>query len=93
MNGNWNLNNLYSSFESPEFKADMDLFNKKINNYKSFVSSITNDRFDLKEKLKKYINETNNFKALSNKLIMYSNLVMSVNTKNVVAIKTLNINK
>lgn len=91
MNGNWNLNNLYSSFESPEFKADMDLFNKKINNYKSFVSSITNDRFDLKEKLKKYINETNNFKALSNKLIMYSNLVMSVNTKDVVAIKTLDI--
>ncbi|ENZ02122.1 pepF/M3 family oligoendopeptidase [Clostridium thermobutyricum] len=91
MNGNWNLNNLYSSFESPEFKADMDLFNKKINNYKSFVSSITNDRFDLKEKLKKYINETNNFKALSNKLIMYSNLVMSVNTKDSVAIKTLDI--
>lgn len=91
MNGNWSLTELYSDFNSVEFKADIELLNKKIENFKGFVDEITSNYDNLEDKLISYIKETNDFKNLSNKLLMYSNLVVSVDTKNTTGLKTLEI--
>ena len=91
MNGNWSLTELYSDFNSVEFKNDMKLLNEKIESFKNFVDNITSSYDNLEDKLINYINETNEFKILSNKLLMYSNLVVSVDTKNSTALKTLEV--
>lgn len=91
MNGNWSLTELYSDFNSVEFKNDMKLLNEKIESFKNFVDNITSSYDNLEDKLINYINETNEFKNLSNKLLMYSNLVVSVDTKNSTALKTLEV--
>lgn len=91
MNGNWSLTELYSDFNSVEFKTDIELLNKKIENFKRFVDEITSNYDNLEDKLISYIKETNDFKNLSNKLLMYSNLVVSVDTKNTTGLKTLEI--
>ncbi|WP_297629671.1 M3 family oligoendopeptidase [uncultured Clostridium sp.] len=90
MNGNWSLNELYTGFDSKEFKADLNLFDKKINEYKDFVDALISNP-NTKESLENYIVLTNEFKELGNKLIMYSNLVISVNTKDSVGLKTIEI--
>lgn len=90
MNGNWSLNELYTGFDSKEFKADLSLFNEKIKGYKDFVDSLISNT-DIKASLENYIVLTNEFKELANKLIMYSNLVISVNTKDTVGLKTIEI--
>lgn len=91
MNGNWSLTELYSDFNSVEFKNDMKLLNEKIESFKNFVDNITSSYDNLEDKLINYINETNEFKNLSNKLLMYSNLVVSVDTKNSTTLKTLEV--
>ncbi|MGL5646792.1 MAG: M3 family oligoendopeptidase [Clostridium sp.] len=89
-NGNWSLNELYTGFDSKEFKADLNLFNEKINGYKDLVDSLISNT-DKKASLENYIVLTNEFKELANKLLMYSNLVISVNTKDTVGLKTIEI--
>ncbi|MGL4850537.1 MAG: M3 family oligoendopeptidase [Clostridium sp.] len=89
-NGNWSLNELYTGFDSKKFKADLSLFNEKINGYKDLVDSLISST-DTKASLENYIVLTNEFKALAYKLLMYSNLVISVNTKDTVGLKTIEI--
>ncbi|MGL5415667.1 MAG: M3 family oligoendopeptidase [Clostridium sp.] len=89
-NGNWSLNELYTGFDSKEFKADLNLFNGKINGYKDLVDSLISNT-DKKASLENYIVLTNEFKELADKLLMYSNLVISVNTKDTVGLKTIEI--
>ena len=90
MKKNWNLDSLYQSFDSSEFKEDFE-------NLKSEIQSITKWSKDnltkvdltneqLIETMESYINLTNNFEKYI-KLMTYTNLIISVDTLNETACK------
>lgn len=91
MNKNWNLDNLYTSFSSKEFKEDMLKLENEINKFSAFADEIILSDEHISLRLEKYITYTNEFKDLSYKLFMYTNLIISVDTKNSVALKNMEV--
>ena len=84
---NWSLNELYSSFESKEFKDDMVSFENSIEYINKWTLENCNNPNNPKEKIKFYINFENKFNDLVNKLYNYAELSTSVDTKNEVSSK------
>ncbi|WP_298840363.1 M3 family oligoendopeptidase, partial [Clostridium sp.] len=87
MDMNWSLNELYSSFESKEFKDDMVSFENSIEYINKWTLENCNNPNNPKEKIKFYINFENKFNDLVNKLYNYAELSTSVDTKNEVSSK------
>ncbi|MEK6266009.1 MAG: oligoendopeptidase F, partial [Clostridium sp.] len=81
MDMKWSLNELYTSFDSNEFKEDMISFENSIEHIKKWTIKNCNDSKDPKEKIEDYINFENEFSDLTNKLYNYAELSLSVNTK------------
>lgn len=87
----WSLKELYESFESEAFKSDLKKCDKYIEEYKSWVENITKDNEDLLKKLEEYITRANAGEELFSKLFAFSQLTLSVDTKNAAALKSLEI--
>ena len=68
MDMNWSLNELYSSFESKEFKNDMTSFENSIEYVNEWAVENCNNSNNPKEKIETYINFENEFNDLVNKL-------------------------
>ncbi|MBU3220603.1 M3 family oligoendopeptidase [Clostridium algidicarnis] len=86
MNLNWSLKELYTSFDSKEFKEDLNelkLFIYKIN---SEVNSDINSN-DIKSTLEKYINDNIKLTNLVTNLYSFCSLTTSVDTNNSEALK------
>ncbi|MCJ7688004.1 MAG: M3 family metallopeptidase, partial [Clostridiaceae bacterium] len=81
MDMKWSLNELYTSFDSNEFKEDMISFENSIEHIKKWTIENCNDSKDPKEKIEAYITFENEFSDLTNKLYNYAELSLSVNTK------------
>lgn len=91
MNGKWNLDRLYTGFESKEFKEDMLKLENEINKFSDFANEIITSDDHISLRLEKYITYTNQFKDLSYRLFMYTNLIISVDTKNSIALKNMEV--
>lgn len=87
MDLNWSLKELYSSFESDEFKQDLKKTSDLIEDYNLWVNSITTNYENTLDKLHQYIDKTSYLKNFSFKLASFVELSLSVNTKNEKALK------
>ncbi|MBK5240490.1 M3 family oligoendopeptidase [Clostridium sp.] len=81
MDMKWSLNELYTSFDSNEFKEDMISFENSIEHIKKWTLKNCGDSKDPKTKIEDYLNFENEFSDLTNKLYNYAELSLSVNTK------------
>lgn len=91
MDGKWSLKELYSGFDSKEYKEDLKKLEMKINDFSNFAKSLIDSQDNIVKALEEHINYLNEFKELSNRLLMYTNLIVSVDTKNTVALKNIGI--
>ena len=91
MDGKWSLKELYSGFDSKEYKEDLKKLEIKINDFSNFAKSLIDSQDDVVKALEEHINYLNEFKELSNRLLMYTNLIVSVDTKNTIALKNIGI--
>lgn len=64
MNMRWSLKELYPSFESQEFKADMDKLYKKIDEFKEWTDLSFNSKENAVEKAEEYIRRLSEFATL-----------------------------
>ena len=81
MNTDWNLDNIYKSVSSEEFKRDTKEYKKAVEDFNNWckVNLVTTD--NAQNKLEKYIVLKN--KVMSyNKLIIYANLAQTTDTTN-----------
>ncbi|EHJ01590.1 oligoendopeptidase, pepF/M3 family [Clostridium sp. DL-VIII] len=84
---NWSLKEIYTSFESHEFEDDLVRIDKLIEDINLWADTIVKDRKNLIEKLEAYINKFELIKDLSSKLESFINFSLSVNTKDIDALK------
>lgn len=84
---NWSLKELYLSFESSEFKNDLERVDKLIQGYNLWVDEITKDKENLVEKLEGYIKLNTDLENLVNRLGSFIHLTISADTTNTVALK------
>ena len=81
MNTDWNLDNLYTSYESEEFINDIKGFKKEIEELNNFAKDNFKNKDRAKEKLEYYINTVNNISKYE-KLACYISLKISTDTTN-----------
>lgn len=87
MNMRWSLKELYPSFESQEFKADMDKLYKKIDEFKEWTDLSFNSKENAVEKAEEYIRRLSEFATLFSRLSSFAHLTASVDAKNEEALK------
>lgn len=87
MSLNWSLKELYPSFESQEFKIDMDKLTNKINEVNEWANEIVKDNNDILVKLEEYIKRYSKLTVLISKIGAFIELSISVNTKDTEALR------
>ena len=87
MDLNWSLKEIYPSFESEEFKNDIKKLDEIIIDINNFAKILEDHKKSEVENLEKYINYLSKFTELRNRLSMFTNLSLSVNTKDVLGLK------
>jgi len=87
MDMKWSLNELYTSFDSKEFKEDMISFENSIKLIKKWAIENCNTSNNSEEKIEYFINFENRFSDAVNRLYNYGELTLSVDTKNEIASK------
>ena len=87
MNLNWSLKELYPSFESEEFKIDMDKLTSKINEVNEWANETIKDNNDILVKLEEYIKRYSKLTELISKIGAFIQLSISVNTKDTEALR------
>lgn len=86
MEKNWDLIDLYESFEDKKFKSDFNNVSKEINKIKEWAKNNFNDTSNPLTKIEIYIDMLNNFSKYYN-LLTYAELVSSVESENSTALK------
>ena len=87
MSLNWSLKELYPSFESQEFKIDMDRLTSKISEVNEWANEIVKDNNDILIKLEDYIKKYSKLTELISKIGSFIQLSISVNTKDAEALR------
>ncbi|MDU2490676.1 MAG: M3 family oligoendopeptidase [Clostridium celatum] len=87
MNLNWSLKELYPSFESEEFKIDIDKLTSKINEVNEWANETIKDNNDILVKLEEYIKRYSKLTELISKIGAFIQLSISVNTKDTEALR------
>ena len=64
----WSLKELYASFESPEFKNDVNFIEKNIKALEKWVSESLNSNENAVQKTEYYINFMNKYGDISSKI-------------------------
>jgi pepF/M3 family oligoendopeptidase len=82
MNSRWSLDELYTSFDSREFTADMKKFDDYINTFKSWALVNLKDKNEAAGKLEEYIKLKSDFYSLYVRLSDFAELTLSVEAKN-----------
>ena len=77
--GTWNLDILYTGFDTEEFKSDMQKMEAATQNVATFAKEAKG--LDAKELLVKYIEVNEELNHLANKVAIYANLRYSANTR------------
>ena len=76
----WNLKPLYTSFDSPEYQGDLKKLDELIAQLGTLADEIVQDHNNEKEKLERYINLTETISLKFNRLGVYAELIVSVNS-------------
>ncbi|MGB3367988.1 MAG: M3 family oligoendopeptidase [Acidaminobacteraceae bacterium] len=79
---NWNLDSLYPSFNSNEFKSDLTLLDNLICDYDTWSKQIESSELAPKIAIESYIKKYSEIKGLVLKLYAFSSLSFSTDTKN-----------
>ena len=87
MSLNWSLKELYPSFESQEFKIDMNKLTSKISEVNEWANEIIKDNNDILVKLEEYIKRYSKLTELISKIGAFIELSISVNTKDTEALR------
>lgn len=83
----WSLNELYSSFDSKEYKEDNEKLDVLIKNFITWADDNLDSQENIVEKMEKYIEFTVNITTIFNKLMAFANLTISVEAKNEIALQ------
>lgn len=86
MNGTWDTTILYSSFDDPQFDADMAALDENISAINAFATEL--DALDDGSVIKTYLALREKQAYLSSKLFIYAYLCYSVNTGDMKAVST-----
>lgn len=78
---NWNLNNIYSSLQSKEFKQDTRLLENTINNIFLWMETNFKNQENIESKISYFIEFKNTAEELLSKLGPYSYLISAADTK------------
>ncbi|MGL5066907.1 MAG: hypothetical protein ACRC6T_03645 [Sarcina sp.] len=89
MEGKWSLDELYTGFDSAKFKNDCKKLEDIVAGYKEFVDSIIDSDKAMEIRLESYVKKAQELNYLTSDLFLYTQLTLSVDTKNDVALKTL----
>ena len=83
MDMRWNLDDLYTSFDSPEFLADVEKAKKEVAEFGKWAKEnfVTPDNTNAVQKLEFYINKINSERTLA-KLFSFAHLTRSVEDSN-----------
>ena len=84
---NWSLKEIYQGFNSEEFKTDLEKLTNVIEDINIWAVETIKDKDNLVKKLEDYISKFTIITELSNKLNIFINLSLSVNTKDKDALK------
>lgn len=84
---NWSLKEIYSSFNSDEFKQNLIDLTELIGDTDKWATDIIKDKENLVKKLEEYINKFTTITELSSRLNSFVNLNLSVNTRDEDALK------
>lgn len=87
---NWNLNNIYPSLQSKEFKEDTKLLEDTIDNIFRWIDGNLKNQENIESKISYFIEFKNKAEDLLSKLGPYSYLTSTANTKNTLAMQVLN---
>ncbi|WP_195988601.1 M3 family oligoendopeptidase [Clostridium sp. D53t1_180928_C8] len=87
MSLNWSLKELYPSFESDEFKLDMEKLTTKIQEINEWANEIVKDDCNILLKLEDYIKKYSKLTELISKIGAFIELSISVNTKDSEALR------
>lgn len=79
---NWNLNSLYPSFDSDEFKSDLDLLDTLIKDYDTWSKKIETGELAPRIAIESYISKYSTLKGVILKLYAFCSLSFSTDTKN-----------
>lgn len=82
MSMRWNLDNLYTSLESEEFKNDMERVDKEIGSIREWAETNLKDTQNPVRKIEEYITKKNEFYDLFTRLSDFTGLTLSVDAKN-----------
>ena len=83
----WSLNELYDSFEGKAYQEDLKKLDTLIQELVEVASEITKDHDNEKEKLERYIDLSEKLSLTFEKLGVYAELIVSVNSKDELANK------
>lgn len=78
---NWSLKEIYKGFNSEEFISDLQKLTEIIEDINIWAVEVIKDKENLVKKLEDYINKFTAITEISNKLNIFINLSLSVNTK------------
>jgi len=89
MDMRWSLDELYSSFDSPEFTADMDKADKLIEGFSAWAKENLESRENAGEKIEHYISSDIELTNVLTRLMTFSHLSSSVDARNEAALKAI----
>lgn len=89
MNQRWSLDELYKSFDAPEFKRDFERCGKEIEGIREWAEKNLKDTGNAALKMTEYIKTLNEFYKLYTRLYYFAHLTLSTEAKNEKAIKVL----
>lgn len=87
----WSLNELYSSFDSKEYKEDLEKLDVLIKNICEWSDENLNSQENAVNKIEEYIKFNQNLSATFSKLARYASLVNAVEAKNEQSLKYLDL--
>ena len=83
----WSLNELYSSFDSKEYRDDNEKLDILMKDFIKWADDNLSSTENLVEKMEKYIEFTVDITTVFNKLMAFANLTISVEAKNEIALQ------
>lgn len=89
MNMNWDLNNIYTSFESERFKTDRNTLSDYLTNINTWVDDNLIHVNDATNKLHKFLKLNNEYRTIYLRLHCYTYLLVSIDGENAQAMNML----
>ena len=84
---NWSLKEIYTSFNSKEFKGDIEKLTELIEDINTWATETVKDNENVVVKLEEYIKRFSEFTKLISKLGSFAELTVSADTNNIEALK------